>query len=151
MTCLSTCLLVFGLVFASLFTTLTSTNDTIFKRFIDTLDKEQRNKYISIIQQRSRIYITGLLIGSLLGIGYIMFYTENNTYGRICNALLIALSFTYLYYMIAPKTKGFILEDLYKQEQRTEWLNIYKTMKMRHITGFIFGIAAWGVYIMYNK
>lgn len=148
MTCLSTCFLVFVLAFSSLYTTYTSYSDPIFENFVKTLDTQQRLKYQTIVNQRFEIYNRGLLLGLMIGVLWSLWSTYNrlDLKSSACNALLIALSFTYVHYIVSPKTKGFMITDLDTPQQRLAWLSVYRTMQKRHVIGTLLSLLAWGVF-----
>ena len=45
--------------------------------FLLTLNDDQKQKYKSIILERFRIYIFGMILGLLLGFSYIYIYSED--------------------------------------------------------------------------
>ena len=83
----SPCLIGVTLLFSSIYMSYMKKDDTIFKKFMNTLDPSQKVIYSEIVFERLSIYVIGMVLGLALGIYYIV--TNSKDQYRICKFLFI--------------------------------------------------------------
>ena len=94
--------------------------------FLLTLNIDQKQKYKSIILERFRIYIFGMILGLLLGFSYIYFYSEDKF--KVCKFVAIVLVTKLTFYYFYPKS-DFMLYHLTEKEQVSAWTDLYRNYK----------------------
>ena len=64
------CLVGLTLLFSSIWMHIMKKDNEVFQKFNKILDNEQKNKYSKIVTERLFIYVTGMIIGLLIGYYY---------------------------------------------------------------------------------
>ena len=118
-----TCSIALGFICASLF---------IPPIKLQGLDPQQQHIYDSIVQERKRIYMTGLIVGGVLG-AVVWLKTKKQ-----CHALSTLFVTTYFVYKLLPKS-AYMLEHL-REDQIPQWTEINRKMSLRYHIGFIVGL-----------
>ena len=133
------CLIGITMLIGSLSMTIMKKDTTIFRKFNDLLNKEQKMIYEEIVRERLMIYFTGMVIGLGLGIYY---YVGSKDKYKLCKFLaiiyLVKLGFYYFY----PK-KPLMLYSLTDQEQVEAWANIYEEMKSKYKKSLLIGFVGY--------
>jgi len=133
------CLVGISMLIGSLSMTIMKKNTTIFKKFYDLLDEEQKMIYGKIVRERLMIYFSGMIIGLGLGIYY---YIGSKDKYRLCKFLaiiyLVKLGFYYFY----PK-RPLMLYSLKNQGQVDAWADIYTEMKDKYKKSLLIGFAGY--------
>jgi len=133
------CLVGISMLIGSLSMTIMKKNTTIFKKFHDLLDEEQKMIYGKIVRERLMIYFSGMIIGLGLGIYY---YIGSKDKYRLCKFLaiiyLVKLGFYYFY----PK-RPLMLYSLKNQDQVDAWTDIYTEMKDKYKKSLLIGFAGY--------
>lgn len=113
-------------------------------QFMNSLDEKQKLIYQNIVEERLRIFLTGSLIGLLLGLSYLWYAMKNkiHTGMRICIAFTILIGIPYLYYSLTPKSDWMLLH-LTSQQQNADWLDVYRFMKRKCHMGFLLGVVGY--------
>ena len=128
-----------SMLIGSLSMTIMKKNTTIFKKFYDLLDEEQKMIYGKIVRERLMIYFSGMIIGLGLGIYY---YIGSKDKYRLCKFLaiiyLVKLGFYYFY----PK-RPLMLYSLKNQGQVDAWADIYTEMKDKYKKSLLIGFAGY--------
>tara|TARA_B110000914_G_C15369106_1_gene402296 strand:+ start:47 stop:484 length:438 start_codon:yes stop_codon:yes gene_type:complete len=139
------CLVGISMLIASLSMTVLKKDTTIFKKFYDLLNDEQKIIYEGIVKERLMIYFSGMIIGLGLGIYY---YIGSKDKYRLCKFLaiiyLVKLGFYYFY----PK-RPLMLYSLNSQDQVDAWADIYTEMKNKYKKSLLIGFAGY-LLISYN-
>lgn len=96
--------------------------------------------------ERLRLYITGIGIGTLVGLAFLK-YTQDS-YNPLTNGCLmstIVMTTCFFYYMLMPKQYSVInkLDDGHKREV---WKKIGRTMQTRYWGGFLLGIIGYMIF-----
>ena len=133
------CAVAVVLIVANIYLTLTA--DHSKDKFYRTLSHELRSRYEAIIQERKLIYMKGFGLGMILSAVAISACGARKPVQMGCLAGAITLASTYLFYIIHPKSDYMVLY-LNKVEQRTAWLNIYRSMQLKYHIGLVLGIGA---------
>lgn len=145
MVCYLSCTIASGFIFASLFTMFATKKTMLANDLRSILTPEQDEMYKSIVEERTRLYLHGLVIGLLLGIIYLyLSRKDKNLTQRLCVFTLIAMGAQYFYYTMIPK-KRWMLDYLDTKEANQKWLEMYKYMKYQYHLGFLFGIVGYTI------
>jgi uncharacterized protein YacL len=136
MNCYTSGILGLGMLFATYSTV--SISDQEEKRLLDIFPPELDKIYIQIAKERANIYFQGLILGLIASYLLISLLTLTNPFHKATFFLAITLVTSVLYYFIAPKS-DYMLNHLKTQEQNKAWLEVYKNMQKKYITGFIIG------------
>jgi len=112
--------------------------------FLLTLNDDQKQKYKSIILERFRIYIFGMILGLLLGFSYIYIYSEDKF--KVCKFVAIVLITKLTFYYFYPKS-DFMLYHLTEQEQVSAWTDLYRNYKNAWRNSLILAIIS---YILFS-
>jgi len=119
---------------------------SVCDQFMDTLSPSQQEKYKKIICERRNIYIGGYLLGLVLSGCYLLMFgsrysRDSGNYGILCIVAAISFFTSYFFYILYPKSDLMILE-LNQENQRREWVNIYKKMQYHYHLGIVLGLIA---------
>jgi hypothetical protein len=142
---ISPCLIGITLLFSSIYTSYMKKDNSIFKKFMDSLDPGQQVIYSEIVFERLMIYVVGMILGLFLGIYYIL-TNKTDTY-RVCKFLCIVLGTKLLFYYFMPK-KPLMLYSLKNQKQVSAWADIYSHMKSRWIKSLLVGFIGYLILSM---
>lgn len=148
---ITSCLVSAILIGSSLFTMISSKNSQVFKNFQATLTPEQQVMYKQITGERLNVYITGLLLGTVLSMGYLYYNLSTNKGSTVTDSCIyttIMLVTLYIYYNMMPKSK-YMLNYLTTKNQTDAWLEVYKFMQKRSNQGMLLG--ALGYFLLYNS
>jgi len=157
MTCYLSCALSFAFIVGYLYLFLGTKKKLIEHTFTETLNKEQKQIYLEIVNERFKYAIQGKILGILLACIYLYIsYNIDTPKGTmICMSIVIIMLTQTLFYKLMPKSK-WMLNYIHKKEQVDAWLEIYKYMSNRAHVGFIIGIIgfilfSWGIISLRNK
>lgn len=139
--CQIACMIAVGMFIGQLYVMLNYNKYRLLDRFDSLLDNEQRIMYKSIIDERMKLYVHGMVLGVVLGFIYLSMVPSNSV-GRACIFTIIVLGTNYFYYILMPKS-NYMVPHLTTREQRIAWLNIYKEMQYRCKMGFILGLCSY--------
>jgi hypothetical protein len=143
MICLKSCAVGLVFIFATIFMTLIIDKQKIFKDYVNSLNKEQLDKYNNIVNERKNISLNGYLLGLLLSLVFIVF---NYNLKKISKGLVICLTSSimflthYFYYILSPKTDWMVLH--LDDKQRIEWLKVYRTMQFSYHYSLLIGVLS---------
>ncbi len=107
-------------------------------RLMDIFPTELDNIYIKISNERRNIYFQGLILGIIISYFILKLLNIKNLYHKVTFFLAITLSVSVLYYFLIPKS-DYMLNHLTTQEQNKAWLEVYKNMQYKYVTGFLLG------------
>lgn len=140
---LSFCVIAAIFIGASIYTMLTCKSCSPFLEYQQSLDAEQAQVYKNVVEERQHIYLTGLVLGTLLSFVYL--YVNNlglNPITNSCVFVSIALFTQYLYYVLYPKTHHMVtmMKD---KSQLKKWHAVYKHMQYRYHLGMVLGLIGY--------
>lgn len=147
MVCAISCAIALVLLTANVYCCSMGTKGQIIQELVATLSPENRARYNTISNERWRIYMTGLCLGFIISMLFILYSREyfltGNGYrgGLLCMVGAITLSVNYLYYILTPKTDWMVLH-LTTPEEKQAWLKVYRTMQFNYHAGLVLGILA---------
>ena len=134
------CLLASGLFASMLFVMFNPQKTKILNTFLNTLNSNQKHMHKKIVEERLKIYITGLIIGLIVGFTYLSMSKKSVI--RTCVFTALVLSITIIFYMLIPKST-YMIKHLKTTEQFNKWLDVYKEMQYRNYMGFVLGIISY--------
>tara|TARA_Y100001970_G_C14242497_1_gene865797 strand:+ start:1889 stop:2368 length:480 start_codon:yes stop_codon:yes gene_type:complete len=152
--CIKTVFFALIFILADIYLLVTMNKKNITNPFINSLDVEKKQRYENIVEERTLIYIKSIFIGLLISIVYFMILPKGNilkprNMSKISVAsisLVILYLTTYFTYTLYPKTDYMVLH-LETENQKLEWVNVYKQMQFQYHLSFIVGFI--GVSILY--
>jgi len=139
MNCYTSGIVGLGMLFATYSTV--SISDDEEKKLLDIFPPELDKTYIKIAKERAKIYFEGLILGLVASYLLVSLLTFTNPFHKATFFLAITLITSVLYYFIVPKS-DYMLNHLQTQEQNKAWLEVYKKMQKKYISGFILGCLA---------
>ena len=137
----NTCIVGITLLFASVYMSFMKKDDEHFLRFFNTLNEEQQVIYSFIVLERVAIYVTGMILGLILGVYYYFWYGKKHKY-RICSFLAIIYLTKLMFYYLYPKSP-LMLYYLDKKEQTDAWADVYTIMKDKWKLSLIVGFFGY--------
>lgn len=136
MNCYLSSLLGSSLLFASFYTSYSSKSE--MKKFKSKISSESIKKYNEIIKERSKIYIFGLIIGVTTVLILKNILRFKNKLHKLTTYSFIIFMTAIIYYTLSPKS-DYMLNHINNNNESKAWLEIYKNMKHKYITGIILG------------
>ena len=128
---------------ASIYTMITCNKCSPFIEYEQSLNPEQKVLYKQIVEERQKIYLTGLVLGTILAFAYLYFNKlDLNPLKNSCIFVAIALITQYMYYMLYPKS-AYMVNNLENKDQSSKWLAVYKTMQYKYHIGMILGLVGY--------
>ncbi len=134
------CLVGLTLLFSSIWMHIMKKDNEVFQKFHKILDNEQKIKYSKIVTERLFIYVTGMIIGLLIGYYYYIHNREKKYI--LCKILIIIYSIKLGFYYFFPKSP-LMLYSLKSKEQTDAWADIYSEMKNRWIKSLFLGFISY--------
>lgn len=143
MVCTTSCSIAAIFLIGMIYQSFSVDKSDMYSRFMATLSVSEKEKYERIVSERRKIYLSGYVIGLILSFLYIqMFYSkEKGGYSLLCIVAAITFLTSYFYYILHPKRQLMIVK-LSKENQRREWVNIYKKMQYHYHMGIVLGMIA---------
>lgn len=120
----------------------TMTAQPVASEYVSKLKQESLDAYGRIVKERSTIYFQGLILG--LVTSYIVLFRITptkqitNMFHRVTLSLAIVILVSSAYYCISPKS-DYMLNHVTNGEEAKAWLEMYRAMKHRYVSGFILG------------
>ena len=139
------CILGWTFLMSSIFMAIMKTDTEIFIQFNKLLNEKQQIKYKQIIKERTCIYLSGMILGLILGLYYL--YRNPSDKYRMCKFLVIVYIVQLGFYYFFPKSP-LMLFSLTTKEQTDAWANIYTEMKSRWQKSLFMGFLG---YLMIGK
>lgn len=126
-----------GLLFATKATMCVSEDE--HKKIRLVLSPDMDEVYNDIVEERSYIYMCGLLLGLCISFVLVNYIVKPiNKFHTVMAFLTITISVSIIYYFFMPKNR-YMLTYLHTPDEKEAWLNTYKTMKYRFVLGFMLG------------
>ena len=124
-----------GIIFTTLYV------DGKNKALIDSLDKDQKQKYHQIKEKRRHIFSISIISGFIISLISLFFLRNNSKIVKVCLVGAITLVTSYFVYSLYPKG-DFMISHLKTDDQREKWLAVYKEMKYKYHLGLLTGLLA---------
>lgn len=141
MVCIGSCVIASALLGSSVVFMIKGGDRVKHDRLVSLLSEEQVEIYELIKRERAKLYVTGLIIGIVMGIMYLRLFKSEITWKIDCGFIAIVLGVAASYYSVMPKTT-YMLSHLEGKEQVNAWLDVYKEMKNRCHIGMLMGVLA---------
>ena len=148
--CTITCSIALVIVVAMIIMTFMMSNDSFVQSYRNKMPNDVKNAYDKIVEERKMIYFTGYVIGFVLSALFIVFNInvlkqKMPISAMVCIAIVISTLVNYFYYVLSPKT-NYVINLLKTDEQRKDWLHMYRTMQYYYHGSFALGAVAVGVF-----
>lgn len=122
----------------------------IMQKYRQQLPEEVQKTYREIVDERTRIYYFGYLLGFILSIVIIIYNTQigkrkMDNLGMVCLVIVVSFIVNYFYYILSPKSK-WMLNEVKTEQQTKAWLEMYRHMQVYYHSGFVFGIIGMGLF-----
>ncbi len=140
------CAIITAAACASLFIALSTQKENKYNKLYNLLNDEQKRKYDKIIKERTTINLHGYLVGVI--ISYLLFKNSKTIPHKNCVISATSVFIHYMYYTLSPKS-DYILNHLTTPKQNKAWLEMYKHMKFKYHSGFLFGIVTYFFILKY--
>lgn len=106
--------------------------------------------YNNIVDERTRIYYFGYILGFILSLIIIFYNTQirKNRFSTLTLvSMVVVISFVtnYFYYVLSPKS-DWMLNHIKSPEQTKAWLGMYRGMQVYYHTGLVLGLFAVGTF-----
>ena len=133
-------------LFGMVYMTLTVNKNEVSERFKRTLDKSQLERYERLTNERLQIYYTGYGVGFLISLGLIylnvlVLKQKMTKMSMVCLTSGVSFLTTYFYYILSRKS-DYMIMHIKEEDQKREWLNVYRVMQYHYHMGLVLGIAA---------
>ena len=148
--CTITCFIAFVIIVAMVIMSFMVSNDPFIKSYRNNFPEDIKNEYDRIVAERQTIFYTGYLIGFVLSIFAIIFSInvlkrKMSTSFMVCLTIVLSSVVNHLYYVLTPKS-NYMINLLKTDQQRHDWLKMYKSMQFYFHSSFALGIVAVGVF-----
>jgi len=148
--CTITCFLAAVILVAMIIMAVMVSYDPFIKSYRDKLPNDVKASYDSIVKERSGIYFTGYLIGFVLSLCLILFNVrilkqKIPISAMVCLTVVVSTVVNYFYYTLSPKSV-FVVSLLKTDEQKADWVRVYKSMQYYYHLSFLLGAGAVGVF-----
>ena len=112
----------------------------IFTKFYRLLNDNQKIIYNKIIYERITIYASGMILGLIVGIYYLVNYKKDKF--RFCKFICIVYIIKLLFYYLCPKSP-LMLYSLTTKKQVESWTDIYLEMKTKWKNSLVIGFIGY--------
>lgn len=145
MVCTTSCIIAGTFVISSIFVSLRVDKSTLKDPLFQLLSNENKQRYVSIANERKNIYLKGFGLGFVISLLALFILNNNkmfkvNKLVNICFVLATSFSVNYFFYILHPKSDYMVLH-LKDDKEKQAWLNIYKTMQFNYHLGFALGLV----------
>ena len=130
--------------------TIMVSNDSFIQSYRNQLPEDIKKVYDQIVAERQRIFFTGYGIGFVVALFSIIF-SINVLKQKIpvsimvCLAVVVSTVVNYFYYILSPKST-YMVDVIKNDQQRQDWLRVYKSMQYYYHFSFVLGAVAVGVF-----
>lgn len=143
MICRTSCLIAIVFIISKFVFVFSIDKGELFQKYQKSLSSEQMKRYIKIVNERRNLSLQGFFLGILLAL--ILLLLNYNIYRMsykafACVVLSVVFITQYMYYILSPKSDWMILH--LRQDQRQDWLKIYRTMQFKYHLSILIGIIS---------
>ena len=133
-------------IIGMLYMTIAVDKNEVSERFKKTLNESQLERYEGLTNERLRIYYTGYGVGFLISLGLIylnifILKQKMSKMSMVCLTSGVTFLTTYFYYILSRKS-DYMIMHIKEENQKREWLNVYRKMQYNYHMGLVLGIAA---------
>ena len=141
----NTCLVAITFLISSAYLAMYRADTKVFQEFTQLLSQEQMAVYMNIVRERGTIYVTGVVIGLLLG--YVYYRMNPKQPYIVCTVIAIAYLTKLAVYYLFPKSP-LMLYSLTSTEQTDAWAKIYEHMKHRYKMSLLVGFIGYLIFFV---
>jgi hypothetical protein len=150
MPCQISCLISAVFLIGMIYSTYSTYNSGIIVEYQKQLPEYLQKTYKNIVDERTRIYYFGYILGFILSLLVIFYNTQvrKNRFSissLVCIVVSISFLTNYFYYILTPKT-DWMLDHIKTPEQTKAWLKMYKGMQYYYHGGLALGLIAVGFF-----
>ena len=119
--------------------------NNVIGKYEKQLPENLKQIYKQIVDERSRIYYYGFVLGFLLSIVIIIYNLQLKSSAKLTTTsmvcIIVSTSFlvNYFYYVLSPKS-AHMLEHIENKEQTVAWLKMYNNMQFYYHLSLVLGI-----------
>lgn len=148
--CTITCFIATVIVVAMVIMMFMVKNDPFVQTYGNQFPDELKTAYKQIADERMKIYSTGYMIGLVAAALIIVFNVsvlkkKMPVSAMVCLAVVISTVINYFYYTLTPKS-AHMVDLLRTEQQKRDWLKMYKSMQYYYHMSFVLGAVAVGVF-----
>ena len=151
MPCYTSCFIAIVFLSSMIFMHFFMIKNNVIKEYQDQLPENLLQIYKQIVNERTRIYYYGFLLGFLLSITIIMYNLQLKSSNKMTNTsmvcIIVSTSFlvNYFYYVLSPKTNH-MLEHIESKPQIKAWFKMYSNMQYYYHMSLVLGILTMGFF-----
>lgn len=148
--CTITCFIATVIVVAMVIMMYMVNNDPFIKSYRNKMPDDLKAVYDKIVAERMQIYTTGYIIGFVAAILLIVLNVavlkkKMPVGAMVCLAIVVSTVINYFYYILTPKS-AHMVGLLKTDQQKSDWLRVYKSMQYYYHGSFALGAVAVGAY-----
>lgn len=153
MICGWTCFVATMFILGNIIFTLLMDKHGEVAKYKDSLDEKQEKVYEKIVSERKNLALQGYGLGLGLSIGYLVsrhFMTNrkgsffSSSISSLCLTVAITFIVQYFYYILSPK-KDWMLNQLTNEEQKQQWLKVYRAFSWNYHLSMLLGLIGAGL------
>ena len=134
---------------SSIYFSFINEKDEKMRNFLKLLNDKQKKEYLSKIKERRNIYLTGMILGLIIGLVYYLYYPKDKY--LFCKILTIMSTVKLGFYQMYPKSK-LMIYSLTDKKQTDAWADVYSEMKNKwHYSSIIGMIGYIFLSLAYSK
>lgn len=148
--CTITCFIATVIVVAMVIMMYMVNNDPFIKSYRNKMPDDLKAVYDKIVAERMQIYTTGYIIGFVAAILLIVLNVavlkkKMPVGAMVCLTIVVSTVINYFYYILTPKS-AHMVGLLKTDQQKSDWLRVYKSMQYYYHGSFALGAVAVGAY-----
>lgn len=148
MVCYTTCSVALVVLFSMVYMTVMVDTQSLTNNLQSKLTPEESQKYLSIVDERKKLYLQGFSLGflvSMVALYLMKSETKMNTMTMVCLTIVISYLVMYFYYTLMPK-QDLLVVHLNNPEARMAWMKYYQTMKTNYHVSMLLGVVFVGLF-----
>lgn len=146
MDCVPWCLIAFMFIGSFVAMQYVKLDKSVFYRFSNSLDAEQKETYLKIIRERANIFTMSILLGVLVAffLSITIYNTKKTVNVKNLSCFFISIMFfvCYVSYSLTGKS-DYLINHLNSKDQTQYWFAIGKKFRYFNMIGAIFGILVF--------
>jgi len=148
--CTITCFIATVIVVAMVIMMYMVKNDPFIHSYRNKMPADLKAVYDKIVAERMQIYTTGYIIGFIAAIllivlNVVVLKKKMPVGAMVCLAIVVSTVINYFYYVLTPKS-AHMVSLLKTDQQKSDWLRVYKSMQYYYHSSFALGAVAVGAY-----
>lgn len=151
MICGWTCFIAIMFILGSIIFTCLMDKNADVKKYRDSLDTHQQKMYDIIVNERKKLALQGYALGLGLSLAFLIcrhFFVKSSKHffktANVCFVVAITFIVQYFYYILMPK-KNWMLHNLSNNDQKNQWLKVYRVYSRNYHLSMLIGIIGAGL------